>query len=218
MDIKRARLQFWISLGVAVVSVSLSLLFALTLFYQTYRDGDGRGLYVLSQFFPYSSQSRELAITSPFDKGEQYYNDDKDRRDIEEMLARYYLDMRYTYIPDVAEMTYRWGPISPLMRLSTPAVHRSITKGKDVEDFLNKMPKNEVRTIEIQSFERVKERRQFNVNMYVYTLNDEGQVQWESYQVLMDFAYSNARKRFDRDFTNPYGLYFYNISETKNNY
>lgn len=213
MDIQHARRYFLIGLCGAVLSLCLNLLFSLTLFYHSYRDNDGSGLYALSQFFPFAMSSKELVIATPFDKGPSYYDNDLDRREIEEMLVRYYLDMRYSYIPDSQEMMVRWGKRSPMLRLSTPAVHQKVTKGDLKETVTEMTKKGIVKTVDVTSV--VKGRNQFNVEMDVYSVSPDLPMSKETYTIRLDYRYSDSRKRFNKDFVNPYGLYFTHVEMTK---
>ncbi len=193
----------------AILSVSLTLLFALTLFYQSHRDNNGRGLYVLPQFlFPRLMLSKELVITSPFDKGQLVYDQDYDRRMIEEMLIRYYLEMRYTFFPNNKEMMYRWGWNSPMASLTRPDIHRKIV-GKDLEQKIRDMGEN-IQTVNVIRMEKDPENDYArNVQMEIYTLRPDGFLEnVQKYNVRMVFEYRNKYKVFSPNFNNPYGLRF----------
>jgi len=215
MNTQKAHLYFILSLVGALFSLSITFFLSLVLFQHVYRDNSGGGLYALPQIFAPARTSGEFTIATPIDSA-NYYKSDRTRQNIEEMLARYYLELRYSFIPDRREMLYRWGKSGPLMRLSTSDVHRKITAGQDLEDYFAQMPQDEVRTIEITRFGRSENRRQFDVDMIIHTLKYDGQMTSTGYRVYMDFRYSNARKAFTKNYTNPYGLYFYNITRTKN--
>jgi hypothetical protein len=209
MDAKKVRHYAWISLAAAVFSVVLTLLFSMTLFFQAQRDNNGRGLYVLPQFLsPQAMFSKELAITSAFDKGENYYDQDYDRRTIEEMLVRYYLTMRYTFFPNHTEMMYRWGWRSPLSRLASTDIHKEIV-GKDLEQKIRDLGEN-VRTVNITSLKKdEKNIRALNVQMEIYVLKPDGFLEKiEKYNVIMHYGYKDRYKIFSPNFNNPYGMYF----------
>lgn len=209
MDAKKVRYYAWISLAAAVFSVVLTLLFSMTLFFQAQRDNNGRGLYVLPQFLsPQAMFSKELAITSAFDKGENYYDQDYDRRMIEEMLVRYYLTMRYTFFPNHTEMTYRWRWGSALSRISATEVHKEFV-GEDLDQKIRDLGEN-VKTVNIVSLKKdEKDNRAFNVQMEIYTLRPDGFLEKiEKYDVRLNFDYKNRYKIFSPNFNNPYGMYF----------
>lgn len=199
----------------AVFSVSLTLLFALTLFYQAHRDNNGRGVYVLPQFL--SSRlmdSKQLITTSPFDKGFVFYDQDYDRLMIEEMLIRYYLEMRYTFFPNSAEMMRRWGWNSPMAYLSSSGVHRELV-GQDLEQKIRDMGES-IRTVNITKFEKdSKNDYARNIQMEIYILRPDGFLEnVQKYNVRLVFNYNNKYKLFTPNFNNPYGMYFTYVKAT----
>ncbi|MBE6446578.1 MAG: hypothetical protein E7021_04165 [Alphaproteobacteria bacterium] len=199
----------------AIFSVSLTLLFALTLFYQAHRDNNGRGIYVLPQFL--SSRlmdSKQLITTSPFDKGFVFYDQDYDRLMIEEMLIRYYLEMRYTFFPNSAEMMRRWGWNSPMAYLSRSDIHREVV-GKDLEQKIRDMGEN-IRTVNITKIEKdLKNDYARYIQMEIYILRPDGFLEKvQKYDVRVVFDYNNRYKVFTPNFNNPYGLYFTYIKST----
>ena len=50
--------------------------------------------------------------------------------EMEEFFVRSYLDWRWTYIPDLREMLYRWGPGGPVWWLSSAAVYGKFYQGE----------------------------------------------------------------------------------------
>ena len=209
MDSKKARHYAWISLATAVFSVILTLLFSMTLFFQAPRDNNGRGLYVLPQFLsPQAMFSKELIATSAFDKGENYYDQDYDRRTIEEMLVRYYLTMRYTFFPNHTEMMYRWRWGSALSRISATKVHKEVV-GEDLEQKIRDLGEN-VRTVNITSLKKDEnDKRAFDVQMEIYVLRSDGFLEKiEKYKVRMLYEYKDRYKILSPNFNNPYGMYF----------
>lgn len=209
MELKKAHFYAWLSFWVTVGSLIFTLLFTMTLFYQAHRNDKGRGLYVLPQFLTsHSTSSRELISTSTFEKGNTYLDRDYDRTLIEEMLVRYYLEMRYTFFPDFNEMMYRWGWNSPLAHISTSRVHEEVV-GDDLENKIRQMP-DFVRTVGILDISRDKESSNaYQVQMAIYTLRQDGVFEsTELYNVRLVFRYSNSRKFYASQLSNPYGLYF----------
>ena len=151
-----------------------------------------------------------LAITSPFDKGIDYIDNDMDRKLIEEMLARYYLEMRYTFFPDKMEMLRRWGWASPLARISTRALHKTLARD-DLEDVIRN--RQNIETVNIVKITpSTSKEKQYIAEMQVNTISDMGEYTSAMYRATMDFNYSPSYQSFFRDPINPYGLYFHRVS------
>ena len=224
MELKKAHFYAWLSFWVSVVSLVFTFLFSMTLFYQVHRDENGKGVYVLPQFLSRRSMlSNEFISTSTFEKGKKYRDNDYDRLLIEEMLIRYYLEMRYTFFPDVEEMVYRWGWRSPLRYFSTNQVHQDITdfegkgKGLSDDDLKQKIHSMQhvIKTVEIEKISK-KEGNRYEAEILVYSLlRLDGRLDSVNrYLVQLNFRYSNLRKFYTREFSNPYGLYFTDVVAT----
>ncbi len=211
MELKRVRLYAWLSLGAALVMLSLALLFALTLSYQTYRDGEGRGLHVLSQFVSSPMKGKNLAITSPFDKGLNYYDRDSDRKLIEEMMVRYYLELRYSFISDQTEMMRRWGWSSPLRRISTRRIHEKVV-GNDLEERIRKK-NGDIETVNILNITPNSGANQYSITMQINKIAASGQFESKVYKMVVGFRYNDVYKSFFREPVNPYGFYINYIDE-----
>lgn len=218
MDIRKARLYAWLSLSTSVVLLSISLLFSFTLFFHSKQDSEGRGVHVISQFFPIDTMEfKSLFSAIPFEGSDDY--DVKIKKVVEEMLARYYLEMRLTYFPDFEEMSYRWGWRGPMARLSTTKVHRDFLGGK-LEDKIKK--KNDeggkVQTISIQNinlgFNEVSQTPQFQADVLIITLNNNVPSE-KNFYVTLDYNYSDSRKVFSKNWVNPYGVYFTRVNITE---
>ena len=211
MDIKGARLYALLSFGVALLMLIFTFLFAITVSYQSYRDGRGGGINVLAQFLSSPMRGGNLALTSPFDKGKDYIDNDMDRKLIEEMLARYYLEMKYTFFPDEQEMMRRWGNMSPLVRISTRQLHNQLSGG-NLENRIRE--KHDVDTVEIIKIEKTEGRtNQYIAEIRVTTTSEMGRIDSKMYRVTMDFSYSRSYRSFFREPVNPYGLYFQRVSQ-----
>ncbi len=216
MDIKRARQYAILSFVAALFMLLVSFLFSITLSYQSHRDGNGRGLNILSQFMSSPMKGVNLSIATPFDKGDNYYDNDLDRALIKEVLVRYYLEMRFTFIPDMPEMLRRWGWGGPVSRLSTSAVHAKVVGG-DLEDKIRKR-KGEVQTVEIMSLDCKTDRSQCSAVVRVDILSEDGSLRSSMSDVILTLRYANRYKSFRKPI-NPYGLYINGVSiaERKNN-
>ena len=132
-----------------------------------------------------------------------------DREKIDEMLARYYLSIRYEQYPDQNEMIYRWGRGGPLYLLSLPSVYSNFAQ--DLEKKIESLP-NSVSSLEIKRLERTNNR--FDVTFRIYEILPDNQVRSKEKNAILEFGYISQRRRFSPFFTNPYGLVFTRFEET----
>lgn len=196
-------LFFRVSLVCAVFSLMLLLLLSLTAWQMS------KKLHVVAQFFPTTKNSAtlgefsQLNTLSPLD-----ISGEKDREQIEEMLARYYLEMRYTQIPDGYEMAHRWGIGGPVFLLSTPSLYNKFAK--NLESRLDSLPEI-VRTIDIEDVKH--KGGLFEIRFYVYENLSTGQVRGQYKMALLKYDYVPVRRIRSPYFSNPYGLVFTNIEE-----
>ncbi|MGN0919158.1 MAG: hypothetical protein ACI4OR_00120 [Alphaproteobacteria bacterium] len=166
----------------------------------------GGDLKVLVQFFPTTKDSAtlrefsQLNTLSPIEKG--------DRKLIEEMLVRHYLDMRYEQIPDVREMKYRWGIPGPVYILSNLPVYNEFAA--DLEKKLENLP-DTITTIEIEEIKAQDNR--FQVNFRILENMPGGQVRVREKNAVLEFRYATGRPRWDPKLINPYGLIFVRFEE-----
>ena len=193
---------FRLSLLGAVFLLVLLTLLALTAWQMT------KELHVVAQFFPTTKNSptlsefSQLSTISPLEISGKY----KDQ--IEEMLVRYYLEMRYTQIPDRGEMYFRWGVGGPVFYLSIPSVYYNFAG--NLENKVEGLP-NLIRTIDIKS---VKHRGNiFDVTFALYEHLPTGQIQVQYRNVVLEYSYASSRKIFSPVFTNPNGLIFVRVDE-----
>ncbi len=163
-------------------------------------------LKVVIQFFPTTKDSvilhefKQLNTLSPIEMG--------DRKLVEEMLVRHYLEMRYEQIPDEREMRYRWGIMGPVYTLSTLDEYNKFAVGlkKKLED----LP-DVITTIEV---ERVsKNDYVFNVDFRILENLPSGQVRVKEKNAILEFRYATGRPRWDPKLINPYGLIFIRFEE-----
>lgn len=213
MDIKRARQYALLSFCAALLMLICTFLFSITLAYQTYNDGMGGGVNILPQFIRYyPMEGKDLMFTSPFNKGDDYIDKDSERKLIAETLARYYLEMKYTVIPDKTEMVRRWGPRSPLVNISTSQVHRKLM-GPKLETRINEL--RDVETVNVIRIAPAKDvTNRYEADVEINTIKDTtGILQSRKLNVTLDFRYSKSRRRFFGEPVNPYGLYFFNVIE-----
>lgn len=208
---------FRISLVAAIFLLVCLLVLVLTALYM------GDKLKVRAQFFPIAvSRSNEFSRPtlhefSQLNTFSPMYFDTKingieagvrDKGMIDEMLVRYYLEMRYTQIPDLSEMAYRWGIGGPVYFLSTSKLYNS---------FIGKWDKkiaslgNNVITIDIKKVK--KEGNSFKVDFDLYENLPDGQPRFKSKHADLKFRYANFHM-YTPFFSNPYGLIFTSLDET----
>ena len=197
-------LFFRISLWVSLFLLGCLVLLCLTAIHT------GGNLKVAAQFFSVAPRSfTQLKEISPIESGT------KDKAMLDEMLMRYYLETRYTQMPDASEMRYRWGIGGPLYYLSLPSLYNDFAK--DVAKKIDDLP-DVVKTIEIKRVTR--QDNVFIVDFMVYENYPEGQVRAQQKNAVLEFVYLPARRVLGRPhFNNPYGLTFIRFEETerKNN-
>ena len=204
MTLKRmgAALSFRVMLALSVVLMAFLVLLALTAVQV------GGQLKVVAQFFPTTKDSsilyefNQLNTLSPIERG--------DRRLVDEMLMRQYLEMRYEQIPDVREMSYRWGIQGPVYTLSSPKVYRAFSAG--LEKKLEDLP-DLVITINIKDVSR--HDNVFVVNFSVLEQSPDGQIRVKEKNAVLEFRYVSGRPRWDPKLINPYGLVFVRFEETE---
>ncbi len=192
---------FRVSLFLAFLSLVLLVLLALTAL-QTEKE-----LQVNAQIF---SATKDSATLHEFSQLNTFAPMEVvDREKIDEMLARYYLAIRYEQFPDPNEMVYRWGRGGPLYLLSLPSVYSDFAQ--DLEKKIEGLP-NTVSSIEIRKLKRSDNR--FDVTFRIHEVFPDGQVRPKEKNAILEFRYISARRRFSPFFTNPYGLIFTRFEET----
>ena len=165
-------------------------------------------LKVVAQFFPTTKDSsslyefNQLNTLSPIEMG--------DRRLVDEMLMRYYLQMRYEQIPDAREMSYRWGVPGPVYILSDYKIYNEFAVG--LEKKLEDLP-DQITTINIKDVSR--HDNVFMVNFSVLEQLPNGQVRIREKNAVLEFRYGRGRPRWDPKLINPYGLIFNRFEETE---
>ena len=189
-------------LGAISLLIFLTLL-ALTAWQMT------KEVHVTAQFFPTTQNSPTLREFSQLNTISPLEISGKDKEQIEEMLVRYYLEMRYTQIPDEGEMYFRWGVGGPVFFLSLPSLYYDFVDG-DAEKKVDGLP-DLIRTIDIKSVEH--KGNIFIVTFVLYEHLPTGQVQSQQRNVILEYTYAKSRRISSANFTNPYGLIFIRTEE-----
>lgn len=132
------------------------------------------------------------------------------REKIDEMLLRYYLELRYTRIPDVAEMERRWGPYGVFSYFSSPASYQAFLKEyPSFEKIANMKPQ----TIDILSVQR--ENGYYSVDCDLYTFDRFLQWQKNPKRLVVEFNYWPSRAVLAKRFANPNGFVVIRVDESE---
>ena len=128
---------------------------------------------------------------------------------IDEMLVRYYLDMRYSLLPDKLEMERRWGEKGVVAYLSTASAYRDFQEPalylKTVEDM-------RPRVVDIVSISRQGNYYDVAMDLYEY----EGSRGWkkQTKNLWVYFTYVPARAYLGKSFSNPKGFVVTYVSDS----
>ena len=149
--------------------------------------------------------------SSQFVQVEPFTQNTSDKRSIEELLVRYYMDARHNSFKDVLEMTYRWQKGGPVFRLSSPKVYH--TFAENLKEKLKAMGTRNVTTsIRILNIS-VRQKTTYDIEFEKYTMS-MGQVDVQRKNAVIQIAYSPRYKSMGRLPINPYGLYIAHYDET----
>ena len=132
------------------------------------------------------------------------------RLKIDEMLVRYYLEMRYSVIRDKMEMARRWAAGGIIDYLSSPAAYKAFAPSQaEVESKISNTPS---RVIDITRLERHDD--YYSVDFDLYEL---GNNRWNkrSRTVVLQFAYARVRAALSPAIGNPNGFIITRVSESE---
>ena len=176
-----------------------------------------RELQVTPQFFvdpKYSGESsQKMMIYSLKDaSGRQ----EEGQKILDEMLMRYYIQMRYEQIPDMQEMLFRWGRGGVINVLSTSAIYNSFIQ--NVKNTMATLP-DIIQTVEIESLNRDKNDRGQFINSFTIDIvlrkyyPDGRKSEEEKKNIGAAFGYVKQRRLFTPYLTNPYGWTIHTFNE-----
>ena len=149
----------------------------------------------------------------------------KEKKLIDDMLIRFYLENRNEYMPDKTEMTYRWSGRGPVARLSSDNVYRDFWKVKSKElegigdaDMLSGEKENmDTKSIDIISISRID--NVFTVDFDTYQRRSVSAKNLGRKRAIIEIKYNpRSRYRFASDFANPYGLTVTSYKESEKKY
>ena len=130
---------------------------------------------------------------------------------IDEMLLRYYLEMRYSVIPDLEEMTRRWEVGGVVDYLSAPSAYEAFhATVKNLAEIKNARP----RVVDVLNVQRNKGERQYAVDFDLYTF--DGSTNWVKTpkHVVVDFSYVRSRAMLGSELSNPRGFVVTRVDES----
>lgn len=140
----------------------------------------------------------------------------KESKLIDEMFVRFYIENRNNYIPDLYELSYRYGGRGPVGRLSTPAVfNQFLAQIGNYAENLQQDGTPVTRAIDITRLTR--QDNTFSVDFDVYQFDEHTISYIGSRRATVRIAHSPAYRNFSADFANPYGfvVVFYKESSLK---
>ena len=135
------------------------------------------------------------------------------RKLLDEMLVRYYLDVRYSLFSDEREMRFRWGPGGIIYSLSSPAVYRKFTPDKEV---YKKIPHlNFSKSVDIVSLNSLD--NTYTVEFDIYTFyphepNEKPKV--ERRVANFEIGHRGNVHTYNNIASNPFGFYVKTFNET----
>ena len=151
------------------------------------------------------SFSRDFIQFVPLDS-----TSEKVDRMMDEMMLRYYLEMRYSILPDEQEMVRRWGPNGVVSYLSTSSVYKDF---HDPEIYLPKISDVPPRAIDITRISR--EGNKYTVDMDIYEYSSMKKWVKQSKYLTVRYAYVSSRSYLGGAFSNPKGFVVTYIDDRK---
>ena len=133
------------------------------------------------------------------------------RNEWDEMIIRYYVDMRYSIIPDAEEMARRWGPAGYVAYLSTPSVYKNF---KDPSTYLSQIESALPRVVDIINIQRDGNANTYQVDVDLYQLENARRWSKKSRRLVIAFAYAKSRAILGRTLSNPNGLVVTYVNES----
>ncbi len=198
--------KFWMTL--ASISIAINLIIILTLVQMAPK------LKMIAQVLPSSettiNTSSHIQVDTLPIRGLLDSNSDinkSNRALIDEMLVRYYIDVRLSSFADEHEMSARWAAGGAVHRLSAPAVYREFSK--DIKEKLKTIKNKRTTTsVHITSITTLGNTYTAEVDVYVhnpYEPNEKPKVQHRL--ITMQIGHRNNIHRYNKFESNPFGFY-----------
>jgi len=196
-------LRLWI--GLTIVSMTVCVVLVITLFNMAPR------IQILPQMFTKdvmsANQFLEATAINPMVPI-------KERKLIDEMFVRFYVENRYFYVPDIPELSYRYGGRGPIARLSAPPVYARFVKSKG--NYLENVQNNKG-TVSVDIWRVAPWRGSnnlYSVDFDVYRFEDGRQAYAGTKRATIKIGHNPRFIGWRQDFANPYGFFVMSYDET----
>ena len=196
----------------SVSMVSCGVVFLLMFFLSLTVLQAQQALKVLAFVVPKDAGANGVVGAIPFDDFEV----DENWHDLlEQMIVRYYVEMRYTIIPDAVEMVRRWGIRGPIRLLSSNQLYQTFIAK---EAHLDRIKENKVKITQTVDIKEVRKMRAgaYRVSFDVYIKSGSVMRRKGPIIVSLVYRYSNKYRFFSSDFSNPLGMYFIAVDRSMN--
>ena len=130
---------------------------------------------------------------------------------LDEMLVRYYVETRYSNVPDREEMERRLGKQGTLAYLSSPDVYKDF-KAKD--DLIESAETSLARSVDILAVKKEKGQSYYTVDFDVYIYDRLSGWSKESKRVVVRFMHVPSRRMLNQTLANPYGFVVTRLDES----
>jgi len=130
---------------------------------------------------------------------------------VDDMLVRYYLEMRYSLIPDLEEMKRRWGEGGIVSYLSSPAAYNAfMPKPAEIAQIVATKPP---RVVDVRRVER--QAKRYSVDFDLYEFDRISKWRKISKTAFLEFAYTRSRVLMVQEMGNPNGFVITRVSESE---
>ncbi len=191
---------------VAVVFIAINLFVVLTLLQVAPK------LTVIPQVLTSPMDSQEFIQAEPFSANIS------DKKLIDEMLVRYYLDMRLSELRDPIEMARRWSSRGPVAVLSSPAVYAAFAnqgKDKTLADRLKAVQSQPFTVgVHVTNISRWDNTFVIDFDLIQYA---NGSVSVKHKSVTMEVRFYRSRAFLGKNAGNPYGMTVVTYTERNKN-
>ena len=193
-------LKFW--MGLSIVLMTICIVFVITL------SNMAPHIQVIPQLFRFDPMSANQFIEATAINPKVTL---KERKLIEEMLVRFYIENRHFYIPDAAELKYRYGRSGPIARLSAPEIYDEFIKSKG--NYLENVQNNSW-SVSADILKVTRRDNVFVVDFDFYRFENNRQAFNGSKRATVKIRDNWKNRSFGTDFVNPYGHFVTSYKET----
>ncbi len=130
---------------------------------------------------------------------------------VDDMLVRFYLEMRYSIIPDLDEMKRRWGEAGIVSYLSSSSAYNAfMPKPNEISQIVTSTPP---RVVDVTRVERQGGR--YSVDFDLYEFDKISKWRKTSKTATLDFTYDRSRVLLVPEMGNPNGFVITRVSESE---